>query len=54
MEDMMAYGGVFAEGGEQDETLIDLKALCIRLDNRYIKDYKILRNETMTVIEIDV
>jgi len=42
------------KGMNIDETLIDLKALCIRLDNRYIKDYKILRNETMTVIEIDV
>ncbi len=42
------------KGMNIDETLIDLKALCIKLDNRYIKDYKIFRNEGMTVIEIDV
>jgi hypothetical protein len=41
-------------GSNVDETLINLKQLCISLDNRYLKSYKILRNEGMTVIEIDV
>ena len=40
-------------GSNIDETLIDLKALCISLDNRYIKRYKIFRNETQTVIEVE-
>lgn len=42
-----------AKKGGNDETLIDLRALCISLDNRYIKNYKIHKNETVTVIEIE-
>ncbi len=42
------------KGNNTDEVLIDLKKLCISLDNRYLKNYKIFRNESMTVIEIDV
>lgn len=41
------------QGSNVDETLIDLKVLCIHLDNRYIKSYKIFRNETQTVIEVE-
>lgn len=42
------------KGNDKDDLLIDLKALCISLDNRYIKEYKIFRNETETVIEVNV
>ena len=49
----MTITGVKA-GSNVDETLIDLKKLCISLDNRYIKEYKIFRNETETVIEVNV
>jgi len=41
------------KGSNVDETLIDLKKLCISLDNRYLKDYKIFRSETHTIIEIE-
>ncbi len=41
------------KGGNVDETLIDLKKLCISLDNRYLKKYKIIRFETHTIIEIE-
>lgn len=41
------------KGMNIDETLIDLKKLGVSLDNRYIKNYKIFRNETYTVIEIE-
>jgi len=41
------------KGMNKDETLIDLRKLCISLDNRFLKSYKIHRNETTTVIEIE-
>ncbi len=41
------------KGMNIDETLIDLKKLGVGLDNRYIKDYKIFRSETHTVIEVE-
>ena len=41
------------KGINKDEVLIDLKKLCISLDNRYLKQYKIFRNETYTIIEIE-
>ena len=47
----MIIAGV-KKGSNVDETLIDLKELGIRLDNRYI-NYKIFRSETHTVIEIE-
>lgn len=40
------------KGSNVDETLIDLKELGIRLDNRYI-NYKIFRSETHTIIEVE-
>jgi hypothetical protein len=40
-------------GTNVEETLIDLKKLGVSLDNRYIT-YKIFRNETETVIEVNV
>ena len=43
----------YRKGEKQEDVLIDLKKLCISLDNRYLKDYKIHRNETITVIEIE-
>ena len=42
-----------ARKGGVDETLIDLKALCISLDNRYLKNYKIIRRGDKTIIELD-
>jgi len=41
------------KGNDKEDVLIDLKALCISLDNRYLKNYKIHKNETVTVIEIE-
>lgn len=41
------------KGVNKDEVLIDLKKLCISLDNRYLKQYKIFRNETHTIIEVE-
>lgn len=39
-------------GSQSEDVLIDLRKLCIRLDNRYLKEYKIFRHETHTIIEI--
>ena len=41
------------KGGNVDEILIDLKKLCISLDNRYLKGYRIFRSETHTIIEVE-
>ena len=43
----------YKKGSKQEDVLIDLKKLCISLDNRYLKNYKIFRSETHTVIEVE-
>ena len=41
------------KGNNKDDILIDLKKLCISLDNRFLKSYKIFRHETHTIIEVE-
>lgn len=43
----------YKKGEKQEDVLIDLKKLCISLDNRYLKNYKIFRHETYTIVEIE-
>jgi hypothetical protein len=43
----------YKKGEKQEDVLIDLRKLCISLDNRYLKDYKIFRHETYTIIEVE-
>lgn len=43
----------YRKGETKEDVLIDLKKLCISLDNRYLKDYKILKYETHTIIEVE-
>ena len=39
---------------KQEHILISLKAYCIALDNRYIKEYSIIKNDTNTIIKVIV
>ena len=43
----------YKKGSKQEDVLIDLKKLGVGLDNRYVKNYKIFRSETHTVIEME-
>ena len=36
----------------RDEVIINLKAMGIQLDNRLIKDYKIVKEKSYTIIKI--
>ena len=41
-------------GENVDKTIIDLKKYCLSLDNRYLKEYKIIKKEDKTIIQITV
>ena len=43
----------YKKRSQKEDILIDLKKLCISLDNRYLKDYKIFRHEMHTIIEVE-
>ena len=41
-------------GEDMDKTIIDLKKYCLSLDNRFLKNYKIIKKEDKTIIQITV
>ena len=42
------------KGENFDKTIIDLKKYCLSLDNRYLKNYQIIKDEDKTIIKITV
>lgn len=42
------------KGENIDKTIIDLKKYAISLDNRYLKNYKIIKEVDKTILEITV
>jgi len=42
------------KGENIDKPIIDLKKYAIYLDNRYLKDYKIIKEETKTILKLIV
>lgn len=42
------------KGENVDKTIIDLKKYCLSLDNRYLKNYKIIKEKDKTIIRITV
>lgn len=42
------------KGENIDKTIINLKKYAIYLDNRYLKDYKIIKEETKTILKLVV
>ena len=41
-------------GENVDKTIISLKKYAMSLDNRYLKDYKIIKEETKTILKLIV
>ena len=42
------------KGENVDKTIISLKKYAMYLDNRYLKDYKIIKEETKTILNLIV
>jgi len=42
------------KGENIDKPIINLKKYAIYLDNRYLKDYKIIKEETKTIVKLIV
>jgi hypothetical protein len=42
------------KGENIDKPIINLKKYAIHLDNRYLKDYKIIKEETKTILNLIV
>lgn len=42
------------KGENVDKTIIDLKKYCLSLDNRYLKNYKIIKEKDKTIIRVTV
>lgn len=42
------------KGENIDKTIIDLKRYCLSLDNRFLRSYKIIREQDKTIIRITV
>ena len=44
----------FIKGENIDKPIINLKKYAIHLDNRYLKDYEIIKEETKTILKLIV
>jgi hypothetical protein len=42
------------KGENVEKTIISLKKYAMSLDNRYLKDYKIIKEETKTILNLTV